>query len=159
VLENVQRVTSRYQQSLGEVFTQVVGLPIEGFSSNLEEGLRAGAGAVLPVSLRAPVASEENAGRLLRMVDLRNTGAAEPYSIPSPFASAAFFDFALDGDLDVYLFGGPGPDRLLRNNLDGTFTDVTAATGDAGFRARKVAVSDVDRDGDLDLVTIDAKGD
>ena len=46
VLENVQRVTPRYQQSLGEVFTQVVGLPVESFSSKVEEALRASAGAV-----------------------------------------------------------------------------------------------------------------
>ena len=64
VLENVLRVTPRYQQSLGEVFTQVVGLPVERFSSKVEEGLRAGAGAAIPVSFRAPVASEENVERL-----------------------------------------------------------------------------------------------
>ena len=75
------------------------------------------------------------------------------------FARPSFFDFDLDGDLDVYLFGGPKPDQLLRNNLDGTFTDVTAKTGDAAFQSRKAVASDVDRDGDLDLVTIDAKGD
>ena len=159
VLENVQRVTPRYQQSLGEVFTQVVGLPVERFSSKVEEGLRASAGTSIPVTLRAPVASEENVERLLRKVDVRNSGAAEVYPVPAPFAAAVFFDYDLDGDLDVYLFGGNKPDQLLRNNLDGTFTDVTAKTGDAAFQSRKAAASDVDRDGDLDLVAIDAKGD
>jgi tetratricopeptide (TPR) repeat protein len=159
VLENVLRVTPRYQQSLGEVFTQVVGLPVERFSSKLEEGLRAGAGPVIPVTFRAPAASEENIERILRRVDLKNSGTPEAYSVPAPFAAAAFFDFDLDGDLDVYLFGGARPDQLLRNNLDGTFTDVTAKTGDAKFTSKKVVVSDVDRDGDPDLVTIDAKGD
>ncbi|MBK9064889.1 MAG: VCBS repeat-containing protein [Acidobacteria bacterium] len=159
VLENVQRVTPRYQQSLGEVFTQVVGLPVERFSLKVEEGLRAGAGAAVPVSLRAPVASEENVERLLRKVDVRNSGAAEVYPVPAPFTAAVFFDFDLDGDLDVYLLGGNKPDQLLRNNLDGTFPDVTARTGDAVFQSKKAVVSDVDRDGDLDLVAIDAKGD
>ena len=158
VLENVQRVTPRYQQSLGEVFTQVIGLPVERFSSKLEESLRAGAGNAVPVSLRAPVLSEEDLGKLLRKVDLANSGTASLYAIPAPFAAAVFFDYDLDGDLDVYLDGGSRPDQLLRNNLDGTFTDVTARTGDAAFHSKKAVASDVDRDGDLDLVAIDAKG-
>ena len=110
------------------------------------------------MSFRAPVASEENVERLLRKVDVRNSGAAEVYPVPAPFTAVVFFDFDLDGDLDVYLLGGSRPDQLLRNNLDGTFTDVTAKTGDAAFQSRKAVVSDVDRDGDLDLVAIDAKG-
>ena len=158
VLENVLRVTPRYQQSLAEVFTPVAGLPIQGFSSKVEEGLRAGAGAAIPIVLRAPVPSEENVERLLRKVDLANSGAPALYSIPTPFTRAAFLDFDSDGDLDVYLHGGGRPDQLLRNNLDGTFTDVTAATGDAKFTSKKAVVSDVDRDGDPDLVTIDARG-
>ncbi len=159
VLENVLRVTPRYQQSLGEVFTQVVGLPVERFSPKVEEGLRAGAGPAIPVTFRAPVAAEEDVGRLLRRVDLPNSGTLSVYQVPPPHAAAAFFDFDLDGDLDVYLFGGGKPDQLLRNNLDGTFTDVTAKTGDAKLTSRKIVVSDVDRDGDPDLVAIDAKGD
>ena len=159
VLENVLRVTPRYQQSLAEVFTQVVGLPVQSFSSKVEEGLRAGAGAAIPVSFRSPAPSEEPVARLLRKVDLSNSGTAAVYQVPAGHAHAAFFDFDLDGDLDVYLFGGNKPDQLLRNNLDGTFTDVTAKTGDAKFASKKVVVSDVDRDGDPDLVTIDARGD
>ncbi|MGE5715303.1 MAG: FG-GAP repeat domain-containing protein, partial [Acidobacteriota bacterium] len=159
VLENLLRVTPRYQQSLGEVFTQVVGLPVERFSSKIEEGLRAGAGQAIPVMFRAPAASEENVEKILRKVDLKNTGTVEAYSVPAPFTAVAFFDFDLDGDLDVYLYGGGRPDQLLRNNLDGTFTDVSAKTGDAKFTSKRVVVSDVDRDGDPDLVAIDGKGD
>jgi len=159
ILENVLRVTPRYQQSLGEVFTQVLGLPLERFSSKVEEGLRAGAGPSIPVSFRPPAAFEEELGRILRKVDLANSGTAVLYPVPAPFTAAVFFDFDLDGDLDVYLFGAAVPDQLLRNNLDGTFTDVTPKTGDARFTSKKAVVSDVDRDGDPDLVTIDAKGD
>ncbi len=159
VLENVQRVTPRYLQSLGEIFVQLVGLPVERFSSKVEEALRAGAGPSVPVSFRAPVAFEETLGRFLGKVDLANSGAASLYPIPAPFTAVVFFDYDLDGDLDVYLAGGNRPDQLLRNNLDGTFTDVTAKAGDAAFQSRKAVASDVDRDGDLDLVAIDAKGD
>ncbi|MFI5197239.1 MAG: FG-GAP-like repeat-containing protein [Thermoanaerobaculia bacterium] len=159
VLENVLRVTPRYQQSLGEVFMPLIGLPVQSFSSKVEEALRAAAGAAIPVSFRAPAPSKESVESLLRKVDLSNSGTAAVYQIPAGYAHAAFFDFDLDGDLDVYLFGGGKPDQLLRNNLDGTFTDVTARTGDVKFTSKKVAVSDVDRDGDPDLVTIDSKGD
>ena len=159
VLENVLRVTPRYQQSLAEVFTQVVGLPVERFSSKVEGGLRAGAGAAIPVSFRLPARSEENVENLLRKVDLPNSGTATAYQVPPPYTHVAFLDFDLDGDLDVYLSGGNQPDQLQRNNLDGTFTDVASKTGDAKFASKKAVVSDVDRDGDPDLVTIDSKGD
>jgi len=62
-------------------------------------------------------------------------------------------DYDNDGDLDVYITAF-GPNILLRNNGDGTFTDVTAAAGVAGG-AKEWSTStgffDYDRDGDLDL--------
>ena len=159
VLENVLRVTPRYQQALTEVFTPLIGLPVAEFAPKLERELRAAAGAAIPVSFRAPAPSAESVESLLRKVDLSNSGTAAVYQIPAGYAHAVFFDFDLDGDLDVYLFGGNKPDQLLRNNLDGTFTDVTAKTSEAKFTSKKAVVSDVDRDGDPDLVTIDSKGD
>ncbi|MGZ5426344.1 MAG: FG-GAP repeat domain-containing protein, partial [Thermoanaerobaculia bacterium] len=159
VLENVLRVTPRYQQSLGEVFTPLIGLPVAEFAPKLERELRAGAGSSIPVTFRTGGPSAETAERLLRKVDFANSGTPALYSLPAGFSGAAFLDFDLDGDLDVYLFGGGKSDQLLRNNLDGTFTDVTAKTGDAKFTSKRAVVSDVDRDGDPDLVTIDAKGD
>ena len=38
------------------------------------------------------------------------------------------FDVDADGDLDLYVSSGSG-DHLLRNNLDGTFRDVTETAG------------------------------
>jgi hypothetical protein len=62
-------------------------------------------------------------------------------------------DYDNDGDLDLYITAF-GPNILLRNNGNGTFTDVTAAAGVAGG-AREWSTStgffDYDRDGDLDL--------
>ena len=69
-------------------------------------------------------------------------------------------DFDGDGDVDLYFpcgaFSGPEQNRFLRNDLDtlGTFTDVTAASGDAGSLVESNfggAVLDYDRDGDLDI--------
>ena len=159
IAENLLRVTDRYRQSLSELYTDVAGLPLESFSAAFEESLRPKAGAPVPVSF-----SEKRAGReldpdaLARRVDLKNDGRPEIYAVPSPFRDAVFSDLDMDGDLDVYLFGSGGPDRLLRNNLDGSWTDVTAATGDPRFSSSRVVAVDADRDGDPDLLCVTARG-
>ena len=105
---------------------------------------------------------------------------AEPSGMPGWSASAAFFDYDADGDLDLFVaryvsfaaetakpcqsmtgridYCGPlshpaQGDRLLRNLGDGTFDDVTASAGlDVEASAGLgVAVLDYDGDGRLDL--------
>jgi tetratricopeptide (TPR) repeat protein len=77
-------------------------------------------------------------------------------------------DYDSDGDLDLYVSAGgvesqesrvesfksgaPSGDHLLRNNLDGTWTDVTAAALPPGLSSRAAVSADFDRDGDMDLV-------
>ena len=75
---------------------------------------------------------------------------------------AAFFDYDNDGDQDIYLVNGSSRksiksgklphDFLLRNNGDGTFTDVTekAHLGDTEWSSG-VAVGDYNNDGYLDV--------
>ncbi len=77
-------------------------------------------------------------------------------------AGAAFFDADGDGWQDIYLVNGtdlagrppeePPVNRLFRNRRDGTFSDVTAASGagDPGY-GQGVAAADYDGDGDQDL--------
>lgn len=157
VLENLLRVTPRYIQSLGELQTNVVGLPLLVFSPKLEGSLRPRGSTAVQVSFHEG-GKVENPDITLRRVDLRSSGRREVYTLPAPYRSVSFFDYDLDGDLDVYLSGGPRPDQLLRNNGDGTFADVTSATSDPAFSSRRTWVTDIDRDGDLDLVTLDPKG-
>jgi len=77
-------------------------------------------------------------------------------------AGVGLFDQDGDGDLDIYLSNQshlfypefqqrPG-DRLYRRESDGSYVDVTEASGlgDTSF-GQGVAIGDVDNDGDLDL--------
>jgi hypothetical protein len=66
---------------------------------------------------------------------------------------AAVGDYDNDGDPDIYVTNY-GPNRLYRNNANGTFTDVTSSAGEGLNDARwstSAAFSDYDADGDLDL--------
>ena len=77
-------------------------------------------------------------------------------------SGGAFLDYDGDGDLDIYLVqGGPLPEsknekrlpnRLYRQNDDGTFTDVTSSSGlgDTGY-GTGLAVGDIDNDGLVDV--------
>ena len=66
-------------------------------------------------------------------------------------------DYDNDGDLDLYVSSRSG-DHLLRNNLDGTWTDVTAAALPGRVESRAAAAADFDRDGDTDLALVRAGG-
>lgn len=91
-------------------------------------------------------------------------GATGEYYMPEITGSGvALLDYDGDGDLDICLSNGhdllPKParsetfsNRLFRQEDDGTFTDVTQATGigDTGY-GMGIAVGDIDNDGDVDV--------
>ena len=69
-------------------------------------------------------------------------------------------DYDNDGNVDIFILRGAWlraqgrhPNSLLRNNGDGTFTDVTfaAGLGDAHYPSQTASWGDYDNDGDLDL--------
>jgi hypothetical protein len=68
----------------------------------------------------------------------------------------AWADFDNDNDLDMYVANDFGRDALLRNNGNGTFTDVSRESGafDPGY-GMSASWGDLDGDGDLDIYVSD----
>ncbi len=102
-------------------------------------------------------------------IDFRYTFGDYTYEniLESSGSGVSVFDYDGDGDLDLYLLNGTylegisdpegrvfmdTPNRLYRNNGDGTFTDVTGKAG-VGDRHWSMAagVVDYDNDGDVDI--------
>ena len=70
-------------------------------------------------------------------------------------------DYDGDGWPDIFVHGRFRPNRLWHNRGDGTFTDVAAQAGVAGSGEQNGYVaffSDVDADGDLDIMTASLAG-
>lgn len=68
-----------------------------------------------------------------------------------------FFDFDLDGWLDLYVVNGqngePMANRLFRNLGNGSFEEISAQTGtNSTDEARGMCVADFDNDGRLDII-------
>ena len=79
--------------------------------------------------------------------------------------SGAFVDADHDGDLDIFLGGyadeknNPAANRLLRNNGDGTFTDISEqAKINVPSRAIAVVPTDFDNRRDIDLLVLNRGG-
>jgi len=216
VVENLLKATPRYQQARRDVDPGVVGLPLETWTPALEAAMRvrmskgvdvrfapqpaaglssvsgaavvraagkeardlafAGPAGVRLASVqgnafRAGSAIPESAAADLVVADVTNSGELD-FVTPGALwvregdafrkvalasgEKIAVFDVDADGDLDLYVSSSSG-DRLLRNNLDGTWTDITEASGlPKGIASHSVVTADVDRDGDVDLLLLTA---
>jgi hypothetical protein len=87
--------------------------------------------------------------RTLRFTDVTKTSGIEARGYGMGVATG---DFNNDGWVDIYLTKFDAPNQLLRNNGDGTFTDVSKESG-TDHHSWSVSASfvDIDRDGWLDL--------
>ncbi len=82
-----------------------------------------------------------------------NVAAAAGLDEEGDSFTSGWGDFNNDGWIDVYLAtGGNRPNKLYMNKGDGTFEDVTQASGTGNLaRCRFVLLADVDMDGLLDI--------
>ena len=111
----------------------------------------------------APIQFRNVAAQAKLNFTLRNAASPRKYQIETMTGGVAVIDYDNDGWQDIYFVNGaelPAMqktsaqfwNRLFRNNRDGTFSDVTEATGTKGEGyAMGVAVADYDNDGDQDL--------
>ena len=75
-----------------------------------------------------------------------------------PCGRGVLFDADHDSDLD-FLFLSGNDAKLINNNLDGTYSDISSRTGlDVASNLVDFTIADVDADRDLDIVTIDGAG-
>jgi hypothetical protein len=68
--------------------------------------------------------------------------------------SSAWGDYDNDGDMDVFVGASTGSHKLMMNNGDNTFSDVTSGSGvDFGSTGIENTKYDLDNDGNLDLIS------
>ena len=88
------------------------------------------------------------------------TESTEAFGLTGGGSAAVALDFDIEGDLDLVVAGGSRQPRLFRNNLAGPLEEFgerslpELPTADV----RQALASDVDRDGDLDLLFAHAAG-
>jgi hypothetical protein len=108
----------------------------------------------LPQDL-GPCALYRNDGGLA-FTDVAAAAGVQVSAVEAHAKSAAFLDFDRDGDPDLFVGTAGDGNRLFRNEGDGTFTDVSAASGIGGGADFTVhaAPGDFDADGFPDLFAV-----
>ncbi|MEP2936503.1 MAG: FG-GAP-like repeat-containing protein [Gilvibacter sp.] len=82
-------------------------------------------------------------------------GVASGLADPMQTWSSAWGDYDNDGDMDVFVGASSGTHKLMRNNGDGTFTNVTSGSGVSSVTATGIenATHDFNNDGNLDIAS------
>ena len=152
IFENVQKRSPRYQQGIGELVTNILGHPIENFSSGFKARVKAKQTPPIGANF-VDVTQEIGLGDLngkrskILLADYDNDSNLDLYTTPADsnaepnlfrnnsgkFISAArvgsrgdaaaFADIDKDGDPDLYLSGDAGV-VLFRNDGTGNFTEI-----------------------------------
>lgn len=150
-----------------KAYQQAVTLDGHQQARSALERLRAGTANKQPVSKNGgtivPVRFSDIAAKAGLNFVLRNDASPRKYQVETMTGGVAVLDYDGDGWQDIYFVNGAklpelkktGPqfwNRLYRNNLDGTFSDVTEKAGVQGTGyGMGAAVADYDNDGDQDL--------
>jgi len=97
---------------------------------------------------------QEAAGKWREATGETGTGSGDFDTV-----DGALFDADHDGDLDIFLVNGDGPNELLNNNRDGTFRPLAADYGLSGngTPSRLMVITDIDADRDADLIIINQR--
>ena len=157
IFENVQKRSPRYQQGIGELVTNILGHPIEEFSSGFRARVQAKQTPAIGVNF-VDVTQEVGLGNLdskrstILLTNYDNDGDLDLYTTPPDLNGepntfrnedgqfvpagklgqlgdiAAFADIDKDGDPDLCLSGNEGV-TLLRNDGEGNFTEMTGFAG------------------------------
>jgi len=88
--------------------------------------------------------------------DCTFTEVASSLNLADPMQtwSSAWADYDNDGDMDVYVGASSGVSKLMRNNGDGSFTDVTSGSGvTSASTGIENATYDFDNDGNVDIAS------
>ena len=93
----------------------------------------------------------------------RNNGSGSYTEVGTPTGladsmqtwSSAWGDYDGDGDMDCWVGASSGSHKMMRNNGDGTFTDITGSTGLNIFTTTGIenAPYDFDNDGHIDIIS------
>jgi len=97
-----------------------------------------------PVSAALPSYTEVSAA----------AGISSQAEVNGMAAGIGWIDYNNDGWQDLYVPAAAAPNRLYRNNGDGTFTDVAATAGVTGGGSLAVSTGDYDGDGFDDLLIV-----
>jgi enediyne biosynthesis protein E4 len=129
-----------------------------GLTARVFLALAAAACLTPPVRTQSPAPRFADVTAKAGLSFVHASGAStNKYMVETFGSGVAWIDFDNDGFADLYFVNGaPGAaNALYRNNGDGTFKDVTQASGTAASNSRSyktgVAAGDYDNDGRLDL--------
>ncbi|MCB0567847.1 MAG: T9SS type A sorting domain-containing protein [Phaeodactylibacter sp.] len=154
---NSGRISKLYTNDGASIFTEVMGTPFEAVAS----GCIAFSDVDGDGDSDVLITGRTNSGRISKLYTNDGMGSfTEVTGTPFPGVSVsyvAFSDVDGDGDNDVLITGAsnPGPEivKLYTNDGMGNFTEVTD-TPFNNIKVRRFAFSDVDGDGDSDLLMI-----
>ena len=136
IFENLHRASPRYQQGIGELVTDILGHPIETFSSGF----------------KARIAAKQSPPINVEFVDVtEQLGLTNVQSEPTSYTTVSLLDYDNDGNIDIYTT----PKGILLQNVDGKFVPVQhfqETNQHLLSRPHTSAFADLDKNGTQDIL-------